>query len=77
MISLFNAAGAIALFAAIQAIWLGSLSRNIQIFRAYAFICVFNAIFLLSSAAWYSADTLNQAFIAAKGQTLGLSLIHI
>lgn len=71
MISLFNAAGAIALFAAIQAIWLGSLSRNIQIFRAYAFICVFNAIFLLSSAAWYSADTLNQAFIAAKGQTLG------
>ncbi len=71
MISLFNATGAIALFAAIQAIWLGNLSRNIQIFRAYAFICAFSAIFLLSSAAWYSADTLNQAFIAAKWQTLG------
>ncbi len=71
MISLFNATAAIALFAAIQAIWLGNLGRNIQTFRAYAFICAFNAIFLLSSAAFYSADTLDQAFIAGKWQIVG------
>ncbi|MBB3048174.1 diguanylate cyclase (GGDEF)-like protein [Litorivivens lipolytica] len=71
MISLLNAAAAVSIFAAIQALWLGHLSRNVRVFRAFAFICGFNAIFLLASAAWYNADSLAQSYSAAKWQTLG------
>lgn len=71
MISLLNAAGAIAVFAAVQALWLGNLSRNVHIFRSYAFVSIYIAVFLLASSAWYSASTLEQAAHAAKWQTFG------
>ncbi len=74
MISLLNAAGAIAVFAAIQALWLGNLSKNVHIFRSYAFVSVFIACFLFATSAWYSAKTLEQAALAARWQTFsGLS----
>ena len=69
MIALLNATGAIALFAAVQAVWLGSLSKNTRIFHAYAFVCLFICIFLLATSLWYSAETLSTSEIATKWQS--------
>lgn len=69
MITLMQAAAGIALFATIQSIWLGSLSKNVQIFRSYGFVCLFIAIYTIATAVWYQADTLDQAVTAAQWQT--------
>ncbi len=76
MITILHAAAGIAIFATIQSIWLGSLSKNVRIFRSYAFVCGFIAIYLMATAYWYQAETLVEAGKAAKWQTFG-GLGHI
>ena len=68
---LYYATSAIALYTAIQSIWLGRLERQRYVYQAYAFLCVCVTLFLVCTALFFSTPSLERAAIYAKIQNVG------
>ncbi len=71
MITIYYAACAIALFAALQAVPLSSANRQRHVYRAYLFLCGFTALFLGSTAALLGAPTLAEFAQYSRWQGVG------
>ncbi len=71
MTAIYYAGFAIALFAALQSIPLSTANQNKHVYRAYLFLCAFTAIFLLCTARFLAAETLESAATLAKWQGIG------
>lgn len=68
---LYYATSAIALYTAVQSIWLGRLERQRYVYQAYAFLCVCVTLFLVCSALFFSTPSIERAAIYAKIQNVG------
>ncbi len=71
MITIYYAACAIALFAALQAVPLSSANRQRHVYRAYLFLCGFTGLFLGSTAALLGAPTLQDFAQHSRWQSVG------
>ncbi|WP_372782970.1 hypothetical protein [Litorivivens sp.] len=71
MITIYYAACAIELFAALQAVPLSSANRQRHVYRAYLFLCGFTALFLSSTAALLGAPALPEFAQHSRWQGVG------
>lgn len=69
MLLLYFSTSVIALYTAIQSIWLSRLGPNRHIYRAYAVLCVTITVFLLFTASFAVAPSLDAAQISARLQS--------